>query len=238
MAPDRLPARRSVPFPEAVVFDLDGLMIDTERLDWQAAKAVGAHYHLDVDDEFLRRTIGQRLVDIEPDFERRFGHALRWRVFASEIRSRRDEYIARYGTPWKAGVAELIYFLDQLNIPRAVATSTAREEAIGRMGALMSRMDAAAFGDDVARGKPAPDLYLLATERLGTCADRCLALEDSLHGIKAAERTGLTVIMVPDIVPAHEGIRYVCRSLLGVRDWLAGTCTPRTGRSYAGRKFE
>ena len=52
-------------------------------------------------------------------------------------------------------------------------------------------------------------------------ADRCLALEDSLPGVEAAERAGLTVIMVPDLVSSHDGIRYVCGSLLGVRDWLA-----------------
>ena len=218
---ERLPARRNVPFPEAVVFDLDGLMIDTERLDWQASKAAGAARGIDVDDDFLRQTIGRRLVDVEPEFERRFGHAVRWRTFAGEVQSWREDYIARHGVPWKTGVAELLDHLDLRGIPRALATSTVREEAIARMGLLFPRMHTAAFGDDVANGKPAPDIYLLAVERLGVPADRCLALEDSLPGVKAAERAGLTVIMVPDLVPSHEGIRYVCGSLLSVRDWLA-----------------
>ena len=218
---ERLPAKRNVPFPEGVVFDLDGLMIDTERLDWQASKAVGAARGIDVDDDFLRQTIGRRLVDVEPEFERRFGHAVRWRTFAGEIQSWREDYIARHGVPWKTGVAELLDHLDLRGIPRALATSTVREEAMARMGLLFPRMHTAAFGDDVANGKPAPDIYLLAVERLGVPADRCLALEDSLPGVEAAERAGLTVIMVPDLVPSHEGIRYVCGSLLSVRDWLA-----------------
>jgi HAD superfamily hydrolase (TIGR01509 family) len=218
---ERLPPKRNAFFPEAVVFDLDGLMIDTERLDWQASKAVGAARGIDVDDDFLRQTIGRRLVDIEPEFERRFGHVVRWRAFAREIQSWREDYIARYGMPWKTGVAELLDHLDQRGIPRALATSTVREEAMARMGPLFTRMHTAAFGGDVANGKPAPDIYLLAVERLGVPADRCLALEDSLPGVEAAERAGVTVIMVPDLVPSHDGIRYVCGSLLGVRDWLA-----------------
>jgi HAD superfamily hydrolase (TIGR01509 family) len=218
---ERLPPKRNAFFPEAVVFDLDGLMIDTERLDWQASKAVGAERGIDVDDDFLRQTIGRRLVDIEPEFERRFGHVVRWRAFARDIQSWREDYIARYGMPWKTGVAELLDHLDQRGIPRALATSTVREEAMARMGPLFTRMHTAAFGGDVANGKPAPDIYLLAVERLGVPADRCLALEDSLPGVEAAERAGVTVIMVPDLVPSHDGIRYVCGSLLGVRDWLA-----------------
>ena len=218
---ERLPAKRNVPFPEAVVFDLDGLMIDTERLDWQGSKAAGAARGIDVDDDFLRQTIGRRLVDVEPEFERRFGHAVRWRTFAGEIQSWREDYIARHGVPWKTGVTELLDHLDLCGIPRALATSTVREEAMARMGLLFPRMHTAAFGDEVANGKPAPDIYLLAVERLGVPADRCLALEDSLPGVEAAERAGLTVIMVPDLVPSHDGIRYVCESLLSVRDWLA-----------------
>ena len=218
---ERLPPKRNASFPEAVVFDLDGLMIDTERLDWQGSKAAGAARGIDVDDDFLRQTIGRRLVDVEPEFERRFGHAVRWRTFAGEIQSWREDYIARHGVPWKTGVAELLDYLDLRGIPRALATSTVREEAMARMGLLFPRMHTAAFGDDVANGKPAPDIYLLAVERLGVAADRCLALEDSLPGVEAAERAGLTVIMVPDLVPSHDGIRYVCGSLLSVRDWLA-----------------
>jgi beta-phosphoglucomutase-like phosphatase (HAD superfamily) len=218
---ERLPAKRNAPFPEGVVFDLDGLMIDTERLDWQASKSAGAARGIDVDDNFLRQTIGRRLVDIEPEFECRFGHAVRWREFARDIQSWREVYIARHGMPWKTGVAELLDDLDRRGIPRALATSTVGDEAMARMGSLFPRMHTAAFGDEVANGKPAPDIYLLAVERLGVRADRCLALEDSLPGVEAAERAGLTVIMVPDLVPPHDGIRYVCKSLLSVRDWLA-----------------
>jgi beta-phosphoglucomutase-like phosphatase (HAD superfamily) len=111
--------------------------------------------------------------------------------------------------------------LDLRGIPRALATSTVREEAMARMGPLFSRMHATAFGDEVANGKPAPDIYRLAVERLGMAADRCLALEDSLPGVESAQRAGLTVIMVPDLVPSHDGIRYFCGSLLSVRDRLA-----------------
>lgn len=218
---ERLPARQYPGFPEALIFDLDGLMIDTERLDWQAAKEVGAARGIDVDDDFLRQTIGRRAADVAPEFETRFGHAVPWRTFSREVRDWRDAYIARHGMPWKTGIAELLDHLDRCGVPRALATSTVRVDAIARMGSLFPRMHAAAFGDEVANGKPAPDIYLLAVQRLGVPAARCLALEDSLPGVEAAERAGLTVIMVPDIVPSHEGIRYVCGSLLGVRDWLA-----------------
>ena len=204
-------------------------MIDTERLDWHAAKAIGAQYGIVVDDDFLLRSIGRRLADVGPEFDRRFGHSVRWPAFAREIGRWRQEYIARHGMPWKPGVTELIDLLDQRGIPRAVATSTVRDEALSRMGAIVERLNAAAFGNEVANGKPAPDIYLLATERLGVPADLCLALEDSLPGVEAAENAGLTVIMVPDLVTAHSGVRHVCRSLLGVRDWLGAFAADGSG---------
>jgi beta-phosphoglucomutase-like phosphatase (HAD superfamily) len=95
-------------------------------------------------------------------------------------------------------------------VRRTETTSTIREEAMARMGPLFPRMHTDAFGDEVANGKPAPDIYLLAAQRLGIPAERCLALEDSLPGIEAAERAGLRVIVVPDLVPSHDGVRYVC----------------------------
>ena len=219
-ADERLPVDMPAGFPEAVVFDLDGLMIDSEQLDWKGARAVAARRGFELDDEFLRQTIGRRSADIEPDFEGRFGLRVDYGTFTAEVRQWRRDYVRAYGMAHKRGLAELLDHLDRTGTPRAVATSTVRHEALASMGALSGRLHAGAFGDEVVNGKPAPDIYLLAARRLGIAPERCLALEDSLAGVAAAEHAGLTVIMVPDLVPANDSVRYVCSSLIRVRDWL------------------
>jgi HAD superfamily hydrolase (TIGR01509 family) len=224
---ERLPVDTPPGFPEAVVFDLDGLMIDSEQLDWKGAKAVAARRGFDLDDEFLLRTIGRRGADIQPEFDSRFAQHLDYGTFTAEVRQWRHDYVLAHGMAHKRGLAELLDHLDRTGTPRAVATSTVRHEALASMGALSDRLQAVAFGDEVKNGKPAPDIYLLATQRLGFAPAQCLALEDSLAGVAAAERAGLTVIMVPDLIPANAGVRYVCSSLMRVRDWLLEVAAAR-----------
>ena len=90
-----------------------------------------------------------------------------------------------------------------LAIPRAVATSTRRDRARSKLAraSLLPRFHAIVGGDDVARGKPAPDIYVEAARRLGASAARCLALEDSEPGVRSALAAGMTPIMVPDMHP-------------------------------------
>lgn len=205
-------------FPHAVVFDLDGVLIDSERIDRLGWRVVAAGHGFEVSDEFYARSIGRREVDVAAEFNAEFRRD--FADFARQVGSWRRLYIERHGMPQKPGLGDLLDYLDAVRIRYAVATSTVREAALERMGDLGGRLAAAAFGNEVAAGKPAPDIYLLAAERLGVAPGLCLAIEDSLPGIEAAERAGMTALMVPDLVEPHAGIRYVCDSLESVRNWL------------------
>jgi HAD superfamily hydrolase (TIGR01509 family) len=102
----------------------------------------------------------------------------------------------------KAGVSELLTLLEARNIRKAVATSSSRQKAERQLErvSLLDRFEAIVTRDDVARGKPNPDLFLRAAEKLETSPERCLVLEDSYNGVRAAHAAGMRVIMVPDLL--------------------------------------
>jgi HAD superfamily hydrolase (TIGR01509 family) len=111
-----------------------------------------------------------------------------------------EAIIAREGIGVKPGVAAVLDWLDQHAIPRAVATSTRRDRAQAKLAqtGFLSRIDALVGGDEVERGKPEPDIFLLAAARLQTAPDACVVLEDSEPGVRAALAAGMRPIMVPD----------------------------------------
>lgn len=183
---------------DAVIFDMDGLMVDTEPLSRSAWERVIAEFGGTVDDELYRRMLGRRTIESA-------GMVLeQWPIplTAGELMARKSAAyldILNAGVPPMPGLYALIAELDARGLPWAVATSTPREVAlfiIGRLG-LLERCGAIAAGDEVVHGKPAPDIYLLAAERLGVEPARCLALEDTPTGCQAAAAAGMTVVGVP-----------------------------------------
>src|SRR5262249_8076783 len=116
------------------------------------------------------------------------------------------------GVPLKAGATELIEELAARKLPMAVATSTVRriaEHHLKRAG-LLDHFAAVCTREDVARGKPHPDLFLAAAGKLGVRAERCLVLEDSYPGVRAAHASGAMAVMVPDMLPATDELRGLC----------------------------
>jgi beta-phosphoglucomutase-like phosphatase (HAD superfamily) len=211
----RLPQRR----PTAVIFDMDGLMLDTERLDLALWREVAAAAGLTMPDALHARMVGRRAVDSLPLLRGQFGaqaEALRAAVAARWLAT-----ACGPGLPRKPGLVALLDRLDALRLPRAVATSTARARALVALGPLVARFEVITGGDEVVHGKPAPDIYLLAAQRLGQLPADCLALEDSPAGVAAAEAAGVPVVMIPDAVQPVAPPRYLARSLQDITDWLA-----------------
>jgi beta-phosphoglucomutase-like phosphatase (HAD superfamily) len=101
----------------------------------------------------------------------------------------------------KDGAKEVLQHLQKAGVPRAVATSTARATALRKLSAvgLLDTFDVVVGGDDVHQGKPEPDIYLAAADRLSVPANQCLALEDSENGVRSAHAAGMTVIHIPDL---------------------------------------
>jgi HAD superfamily hydrolase (TIGR01509 family) len=193
---------------EAVIFDMDGVLIDSEAVYIVAMQEAARSLDLEMSLAFCHSMIGiaspecnvmiQGLYGAGFDIERFRG------LYSGHVRRLLEQRI-----PVKAGVAELLDLLDQLGLPRAVATSATRatvEHHLGRSG-LLARFMAIATRDDVVHAKPAPDLYLEAARRLGVVPERCMALEDSAAGLTAAHAAGMMVVLVPDILQPSDEIR-------------------------------
>ena len=126
----------------------------------------------------------------------------------------------------KAGVVELLGLLDRSGLRRAIATSSRHADVQRNLSAhdLESRFHIIVAQGDYARGKPNPDPFLKAAERLETAPEHCLALEDSFNGVRAAASAGMMTIMVPDLIPPTDDIRRLCvqvaRDLHEVRELL------------------
>jgi len=130
------------------------------------------------------------------------------------------------GIPKKPGVDALLDLIELRQLPVALATSTSRERTIVQLASvgLDTRFATMATGDEVVNGKPSPDIYLLAADRLGVDPASCFALEDSNPGVEAASTAGMRVIMVPDLIePTPElaaRAECVCRNLEEAREFL------------------
>ena len=206
------------PFPvEAVIFDMDGLLLDTESVYRAAMVASALAMGYDFPDEFCQSMVGTAEAEIHLILQRRYGSGFPIaRLFTDcELEMQRR---LETGVPLKTGAVELIAEIAARKLPMAVATSTVRriaEHHLERAG-LLEHFDAVCTREDVARGKPHPDLFLVAAEKLGVRAERCVVLEDSYPGVRAAHASGAMAIMVPDMLPATDELRALCIAV--VRD--------------------
>jgi HAD superfamily hydrolase (TIGR01509 family) len=216
-----IPAR-----PAAVLFDMDGLLLDTERLIRDAMIAVMADRGLPMTGEDYAALIGRPEPASRALMQARFGEALDYDAMRAEVRRRvRDEY-GRF-RPLKAGAASLLAQLTAAGIHCAIVTSS--EQALARAhmehAGLLDHFAAIIGCDDVTNGKPHPEPYRTGAARLGLMPTACLALEDSHNGIISAHAAGVPVIMVPDLLPATPAMQAlvlaVAPDLHTVADWLA-----------------
>jgi HAD superfamily hydrolase (TIGR01509 family) len=215
----------------AAVFDMDGLLLDSERPIRDAWLSAAAELGAPLTEADYLSVVGRN---------EREGHARLLEVFGGNdallgaTRRRADALIAeRFGAaPFdvKPGVLRLLRALRGAAIPCAVASSTAHHDVERRLerAGLRGFFGSVSGGDEVANGKPEPDLYLLAIERLGVEAHGCIAFEDSNYGARAALAAGLAVVVVPDLKPAEPQWQARCLAVLGSleqasalsRDWF------------------
>jgi HAD superfamily hydrolase (TIGR01509 family) len=202
-----------VTFPirvNAVVFDMDGLLFDSERLYRDAIIAAAAELgHPFSIDDFLK-LVGRPWPVNQATLQKHIGPTGDVEVFrAAWMR----HYESMKGTlPLKTGVIEMLRRLDELRLPRAICTSSGHADVRHNltMHGLVGRFDAIVASGDYVRGKPSPDPFLRAAELLGEAPDNCVALEDSHNGVRAAAAAGMRTIMVIDLLPPTEEIRSLC----------------------------
>ena len=186
----------------AVIFDMDGLLIDSERVILDCWRATAAAQSLALDDALWLSMVGLHEAGCTELLQGLLGAEQAERLTLAC--HRRYDQLLESGLPLKRGARELLQLLSGCGVPLAVATSTRRDRA--RLKLMRSGIDGyfrhVVTSSDVAQAKPAPDIYLLAAQRLGVPPAECVALEDSEFGVRAASGAGLRVIQVPDLVPA------------------------------------
>lgn len=212
-----MPADLTPPAPhpafDAVLFDLDGTLIDTERATIAAATRAFAAQGITVDPGFFHDFVGVDDATSGPRIAARFP-ALDMAAFIADWKSETARRQETGGIPLKPGAAAL---LDGIALPVAIVTSSTREQAARklRVTGLAARFAVVVTCDDVARPKPAPDPYLRGAALLGADPARCLVFEDSDTGARAGAAAGCVVVQVPDVLPTRgEHARIVAPDLL------------------------
>lgn len=204
---------------EGIIFDMDGLMLDTESIALESWERAGKDFGYVISRELMMKAVGRTLVDTRKLLVKNLGDDFPF----EEVRKVRIDYTKEFmslnGVPMKEGLIEFLEYCRTMEIPTAVATSTNRSDAIE----LLEKVDIVGYfntivcGDEIEKGKPEPDIFLMASKKLGVNPERCIVLEDSENGILAATRANMIPIWIPDIIAesdiARENARYICDSL-------------------------
>src|SRR5215212_7350233 len=195
---------------------MDGLLVDTETLAMRALMSVAADMSMDLPEELCHLLIGVsadhcRLM-VQDHFGLDFPAESYFKAADLHLAAAIDAGCLRL----KAGVLQLLAYLEDRRMAKAVATSSSRHKAIRHLEAteISNRFEAIITRDDVERGKPHPDLFLRTADELGFPPGRCLTLEDSYNGVRAAHAAGTLVVMVPDILPPTDEMRSKCVTIV------------------------
>ena len=200
----------------AIILDMDGLMLDTEPLYKVAWQAAAAELGYVLDDMSYAKLVGRPNNDCEREVMEQFGSDFPLERFRSRWPELWQREVSARGIAMKPGLLEFLAFLEIHGLPVAVATSSDAAYAVWslKQAGLDGRFAVVVAGDEVARGKPAPDIYVEAAHRLGISPARCVALEDSEPGVLAASGAGMITILIPDwINPSDAAVRAAFRVL-------------------------
>ena len=201
----------------AVVFDMDGVITDTEKLYRRFQLEEGRK--LGIPDDVMvvacERIAGGTKYTNKSRFEEVVGRGIDYLDFRAAVIRKLDTHIRTYGVELKPGVADTLKYLKEKGAKVGLATSTVRERATGYLKAhhIDRYFDELVFGDTVAHGKPAPDIYLKACEMLDVRPEEAIAVEDSINGIVSAGRAGMYPVMVIDLIEPNDTTRQYAKQV-------------------------
>ena len=200
----------------AVLLDMDGTLLDTEKVYFNSlVAALNAYGYTDDTVALCRAMVGLPGPDCEAMLHAHYGESFPLAEICRAFITNRDEFLSA-GLPLKSGAVELLDALQAAECPMAIVTSSSQRTADAHLtlAGIRHRFEIILTRDDVTRGKPSPDLYLLAASRFGLMPEVCVAVEDSNHGVTAAHAAGAITIMVPDLVSPTEESRARCAAVL------------------------
>jgi haloacid dehalogenase superfamily, subfamily IA, variant 3 with third motif having DD or ED/haloacid dehalogenase superfamily, subfamily IA, variant 1 with third motif having Dx(3-4)D or Dx(3-4)E len=213
---------------KGIIFDMDGLIFDTETIYYQASQEVADNLGLPYDEDYYDKYIGVSDSDLHEAYHKRydkeFGSAL-VDEFISKSYQKVEELFIRGMVAKKPGLDQLLDYLNENNIKKALATSNSRflVNLLLEKNNLVQDFQSVVSAEDVQFAKPNPEIFELALEKLGLKKDEVLILEDSKNGILAAQKAGIKALMIPDRIP-KEAVDYdlagVLTSLEEVIDFL------------------
>lgn len=211
---------------QAVVFDMDGVIFDTERLVIEFWKEVAKKHNIPNVEHTCIQCLGTNRVRTREIFLENYGADFPFDPYRAEVTELFNTHYKGVPLPTKPGVRELLSYLQEQDIKVGLASSTAQHlvrDEIGTAG-LLPYFQTLVCGDMVEHSKPAPDIFLKACEILNADPTKSIAIEDSFNGIRSAHCARMTPIMVPDQVQPTDEIRalafHVMPSLLDVLNWL------------------
>ncbi len=202
---------------EAVVFDMDGVIFDSEKLYRKHWMITGEEYGIpkDLMHELCNLMAGSTKERNEKMMKARFGQDFDYMTFRSKTMTRMDQDVLENGVELKPGVVELFEYLKTRGLKIGLATSTQQERAERNLtnAGIISYFDDIVYGGVVANGKPAPDIYLKACENLGVKPEAAMGIEDSINGVKSSAAAGLYTVMVVDLIEPTEEIQPLANQI-------------------------
>ena len=202
---------------KAVVFDMDGVITDTEKLyrRFQMEEGLSRGIPEDVMTKACDRIAGGNKYSNKAPFEEIVGRGIDYFEFREKLIAKLDAHILANGVELKYGVVEMLEYLKKKGIKIGLATSTVRERAIGYLTShkIYDYFDKLIFGDMVENGKPAPDIYLKACQELGVLPEEAVAVEDSINGIKSAGAAGMYPVMVIDLIMPNDETKHIAKQV-------------------------
>lgn len=193
---------------DLIIFDMDGLMFDTERLILKAGLNVLKQYRYPPDEDFLISMTGISDARMEPHFYERFGKEFPFQKYLVDLTKNRTHLIESEGIGIKKGLIELLDYLEKKQIKKIVATSSSRNtlEHLFSITGISRYFSMAICGDEVVNGKPEPEVFIKAAQKAGVVPEKALVLEDSQNGLLAAHRAGIKSIFIKDLVQPKKEI--------------------------------
>lgn len=194
---------------KAIIFDMDGLMLDSERVKLKYRNMVKKELGLNYENDTIFETFGKTLAEIRQININKYGKDYPHEKISKRSRALWNEHIIKYGVPIKEGLLDLLKFLKDNEYKIAVATSTYEEETkyLLKLADIIHYFDIIVTGDQIINSKPNPDIYIEAANRLSIDPKYCLALEDSPNGVISAVKADMKVIMVPDLIEPSDLLR-------------------------------